>query len=246
MLKKLGFFLLVLFLSSCHLLRPSLMLKTKRNYKYDSLPQTPETAYRISSNDVLEFRMYSNDGFKLVDMTNIEGTNLGTNLRRGFEYHVEDDGTVKLPVIGRVLLKGLTIRDAETALEEKFSTYYNKPFILIKVTNRRVVVFPGSDGSARVIPLEYDNTTLLEALALAGGIYQNGKAYKVKLIRGDPTNPKVYLLDLSTLDGFKRSDPVLQANDIIYIEARPEYAQRVFSTIAPYISLITSTLVFYE
>ncbi|HEY6162407.1 MAG TPA: polysaccharide export protein EpsE, partial [Bacteroidia bacterium] len=133
-----------------------------------------------------------------------------------------------------------------TLLEDKFSVFYNKPFILIKVTNKRVVVFPGGDGSARVIPLDYDNTTLLEALALAGGIFQNGKAYKVKLIRGDPTNPKVYLLDLSTLDGFKRSDPVLQANDIIYIEAKPEYAQRVFATIAPYISLITSTLVFYE
>jgi polysaccharide export outer membrane protein len=223
------------------------MLKTPKNFKYDTLPKNPGTTYLISPNDVLEFRMYSNDGFKLVDMTNLEGgATLNNNLRKGFEYHVEDDGTVKLPVIGRIALKGVTVREAETLLEEKYAAYYQRPYILLKVTNRRVTIFPGNDGSAKVVPLEYDNTTLLEALALAGGIFQNGKAFKVKLIRGDPTNPKVYLLDLSTLDGFRRSDPVLQANDIIYIEARPEYAQRVFSTIAPYISLITSTLVFYE
>jgi polysaccharide export outer membrane protein len=247
MLKKLFYLLLLIGLSSCHVLRPSLMLKTPKNYKYDTLPKMPEVAYKISANDILEFKMYSNDGFKLIDMTTLEGSTVSNaSIRRGFEYHVAYDGTVKLPVLGIVPVKGLTVREAESFLEEKYSVFYNKPFIVLKVTNKRVIVFPGADGNAHVIPLENDNTTLMEALALAGGIYPNGKAYNVKLIRGDPKNPKVYLLDLSTLQGFEKSDPVLQANDIIYVEARPEYAQRVFSTIAPYMSFITSMIIFYE
>ena len=43
--------------------------------------------------------------------------------------------------------------------------------------------------------LENNNTTLLEALAIAGGI-STGKAKRIKLIRGDLKDPKVYLIDL--------------------------------------------------
>jgi polysaccharide export outer membrane protein len=246
MLRRLSYFLLfVVLLSGCNNLRPSLMMRTPKDYVFDSLPKVPDSTYRISNNDILEFRMYSNDGFKLIDMT-MENSNSGVNTRRGFEYVVEFDGTCKFPIIGRTLVKGLTIREAEVLLEEKYTTFYNKPFILIKVNNRRVIIFPGSEGTAKVVPLENDNTTLLEALAQAGGIYGNGKAYKIKLIRGDPKNPKVYLIDLSTIDGFKKYDPILQANDIIYVESRPRYASRVLTEITPYISLITSMIVFYE
>jgi polysaccharide export outer membrane protein len=223
------------------------MLRTPRDFKYDTLPLTPESTYRIAPNDVLELKIYTNDGFKLVDMNTLEGNTVGNpQLRRGFDYLVEFDGTVKLPVLGRTKINGLTVREAETMLEEKYSTQYNKPYILLKVTNRRVIIFPGNDGSAKVINLENENTTLMEALALAGGISGNGKAYRIKLIRGEPRSPRVYLLNLSTLDGFKQSDPVLQANDIIYVEAKPMYAQRVLSNITPYISLVTTLIIFYE
>ena len=240
MLRKFLFLFVVVALASCHVLRPNLMLKTDKKYTYDSLVKYPETPYKLSQNDVIEFKMFSNDGFKLIDMTTLEGTSNNLTLRRGFEYHVENDGTVKLPVLGRVKLNGMTIREAETFLEEKYTAYYNKPFILLKVTNKRVIVFPGSDGNAKIVPLENDNTTLLEALALAGGIATNGKAYEVKLIRGDPKNPLIFKMDLSTVEGFKASDPILQANDIIYVEARGRYATRIGTEIAPYLSLITS------
>ena len=240
MFKKLFLLFMVAALASCHVLRPNLMLKTDKKYRYDSLVKYPETPYKLSQNDVLEFKMFSNDGFKLIDMTTLEGTSNNLTLRRGFEYHIENDGMIKLPVLGRIKISGLTIREAELFLEEKYTTYYNKPFILLKVTNKRVIVFPGSDGSARIIPLENDNTTLLEALALAGGIAGNGKAYEVKLIRGDPKNPLVFKMDLSTIQGFKESDPILQANDIIYVEARGRYASRIGTEIAPYLSLISS------
>ena len=62
-----------------------------------------------------------------------------------------------------------------------------------------------------------DNTTLFEALAQAGGL-NGGKAYKIKIIRGDLRNPQIFLVDLSTIKGVVKSDFVLQANDIIYIE----------------------------
>jgi len=118
--------------------------------------------------------------------------------------------------------------------------------VQLKVTNNRVIIFPGGQGgTSTVITLSNTNTTLIEALALAGGI-SDGKAHKIKLIRGDLHNPKVYLIDLSTIEGMKASNLVLQANDIIYVEPRPKVAQRILENIAPYLTLLSTTLLIYN
>ncbi|MEX0636757.1 MAG: hypothetical protein WD135_08310, partial [Ferruginibacter sp.] len=124
--------------------------------------------------------------------------------------------------------------------------FYNKPFVLLEVTNRRVIIFPGSEGAAKVVSLEYDNTTFMEGLAAAGGISKDGKAYKVKLIRGDLKKPDVYLIDLSTIEGVKQADLVLQANDIIYVETKLRIGRDVMNNILPYLTFITTTILFIE
>jgi polysaccharide biosynthesis/export protein len=230
-----------LLFSSCKVLRPSLMLKTKRSYKYANIPQTPLQEYRISANDVIDFKIFSNDGFRLVDVTGDQSPAGGVG--RSSTYKVEFDGAVKLPILDYVPLKGMTIREAEAFLEEKYSVYYKSPYILLSVTNRRVIVFPGNEGAARVLPLTNDNTTLMEALALSGGVPDIGKAYRIKLIRGDSKQPEVYLINLSTIDGLKEGNVVLQANDIIYVEPRPRYAYKVISELAPYISILSSAII---
>jgi polysaccharide biosynthesis/export protein len=241
MRKLLLFILSAFLLSSCGIINPSIMLKTGRNYNYDAFADTAVRAYKLSPNDIIEFRMYSNNGFKLIDLTNTAAQN-NTFYNRAFSYDVEFDGTVKLPILGRVPLSGLTVREAENLLQEKYSAYYNDPFVMISVSNKRVIVFPGAAGSAQIVPLIYENTTLLEALATAGGIAQRGKAKKIKLIRGKLTDRKVYLIDLSKIEGLKQGDIILQANDIIYVEPRPDVARGIVTEIAPIISLISSTI----
>lgn len=235
--------LLVLF-SSCGWLNPNIMLKTGKDYSYDKLADSSQSKnYKISANDILEFRMYSNDGFKLIDLTSLNQVNRDNQLNTQNEYLVEQDGNVKLPLLGLTLLTGYTIREAETMLEEKYANFYVKPFILIEVTNKRVIVFPGSGGDAKVIPLVNNNTTLIEALALSGGISDDGKAKKVKLIRTVNEKSTVYLIDLSTIAGIKEGNTVLQANDIIYVEPRKKYATKAVQEIAPIISLLTSAFI---
>ena len=248
-MKKLLFFISAsLLLSSCYTLKPSIMLRTPKGYKYSTPPDKPAVEYKISINDVLDFRMYTNKGFKIIDLSAVGGGNSNnfSALKRSFDYLVEVDGAVKFPILGRITLKGLTIREPETLLEEKFTVYYNEPFVIIQVTNRRVIIFPGSEGDAKVVPLENENTTLLEALAIAGGISDNGKAKKIKLIRGDLKNPEVYLIDLSTIDGMKQANLVLQANDIIYVEARLRLGKTFIAEVVPYLSFITSMIIFYS
>lgn len=249
-MKKFLFPLIILsvLLSACNY-NSSIMLKTKKDYKYADIPKEDNPQYKISPNDIIEFRIYSNDGFKMIDIISGAGDGRALNtIQQGIHYLVEQDGQVKLPTIGRVKLSGMTLREAEMELEKMYSDYYIKPFVLLSVANKRVIVFPGSPGDAKVIKLENNNTTLIEALALAGGISEIGKAKRIKIIRRNLPEPQVYLIDLSTIEGIKQADLILQANDIIYVEPTKfsRISREILRDVATILSLITSALIAYR
>ncbi len=244
-MRKLLFLLItVVAFSSCRVLTPEQMLRTPPGYDYATFEDAePVEEYRIAANDVIFFRLYTNKGEKLIDPIDPYSDR---QREQQHNYLIEFDGMVKLPVIGRTYVEGMTVRQLEKYLEEKYSKYYNNPFVRVKVTNNRVIVFPGGrGGTAKVVPLENTNTTLFEALAMSGGI-ADGKAHKVKLIRGDLDNPQVFRIDLSTIDGVREADLVLQANDIIYVQPRARVPQRILENITPYLSILTSALLIYS
>jgi polysaccharide export outer membrane protein len=224
------------------------MLKTSKAYQYAKNPDSTNAAdYKISPNDILEFSLYSNDGFKLVDLTSLSSNNNNAfRVQNSIEYLIESNGDVKLPVLGKVRLSGYTIKDAQAFLEEKYAAFYVRPYVIVKVVNKRVIIFPGKAGDARVIPLVNNNTTLIEAIALAGGLADDGKAKMVKLIRENKGAHDVYLIDLSMIEGIKQGSMVLQANDIIYVEPRRRYAIRFLQEVAPIISIVTSAFILYS
>jgi len=230
------------------------MFKTGKNYPYKVDQTIGNVEYRLAPNDLLGFSVFTNDGFKLIDLTTgLGGTNSAsiggtatTNDDNAIQFQVDVDGMVKLPIIGKVKVTDLTIREAEKILEDKYSVYYNKPFVMLSVLNRRVMVFPGSGGSGTVVILENENTTLIEALAMAGGLAETGKADVIKLIRGDSRNPQVHLIDLSTVEGMKKSNMLLQANDIIYVEPIKNISQNILQELAPIVGIVTSLLLLYE
>mgnify|MGYP006194433573 CR=1 FL=1 len=247
MIKKISFYLVaIILLISCRPFNSSVMFKTKKDYEFDQLPQTQEIEYRISPNDKLSFRLFTNNGFKIIDITTTsDGNQNFLQNSNQITYLVEQDGRVNLPMIGRVHVAGKTLKETEFFLEDEYDKYWIDPFVMLEVTNRRVTVFPGSGGTGQVILLENNNTTLIEALALAGGIAESGKAKKIKLIRGHLTDPKVYKIDLSTIDGLQYADIILQANDIIYVEPIGVTARDVVGEFAPVMGFITGLITLY-
>lgn len=221
------------------------MLQTKKDYSYDKMSDSlSRLDYRITPNDMLQYRVFTNDGFKLIDLASQVNN---VYYRNDLDVLVESDGAIKMPMVGYVKLEGLTIREAEKLLEEKYSEFYVKPFVNIKVTNKRVIVFPGNNGVAKVLPLQNNNTTVLEALALSGGITEDGKAFKVKLIRNyRTTKPQVFLMDLSKIDGLAAGNTIVLANDIIYVEPRYRLARTLVTELTPVVTLISTTLLIYS
>lgn len=234
-----------LLLAGCAINR-DIMFKTPRDHVFDTVSDTLEREFKIQADDILSFRMYANDGFKMVDMVNEEQLRTTMSNRIIFNYLVYPDGHAKLPVIGEVQLAGLTVREAESLLEERYSAYYQKPFVLLTVGNRRVVVFPGGGGDARVVSLDNNNTTLLEVLARAGGVASRGDARHVKLFRRDGDTRKVMQFDLSDINNLKYADLVMQADDVIYVQPNPELARGLLREITPLVTLLSSVVLVWS
>jgi polysaccharide biosynthesis/export protein len=231
-------------LSGCTI-NSDIMFKTPNDYQFETFPDTVATnLFKIQPNDMLEFRLFANDGYKMIDMVSESaGRDLMMINRMTFTYFVEFDGLVKLPLLGRVPIAGLTTREAELLLEERYVEFYNRPFVQLQVMNRRVVVFTGQAGMSRTIPLDNNNTTLMEVLANAGGLSRRGKAKKVKLFRLDAQGGrKVYQFDLSTIDGLRHADIVMEGDDIVYVQPNAEIAREVLTDLNPIIALLTTVL----
>jgi protein involved in polysaccharide export with SLBB domain len=207
--------------------------------------------YRIQPNDFLDVRVYTNKGERIIDPNGelqfgspagpspsltprgsgatggrATASRTGGN-SSGLELLVQADGTVDMPIVGRVQLSKLSLRQADSTLQVLYSSYYREPFVQTRVTNNRVIILGASGGL--VLPLANDNMNLIEVLALAGGIdgggngsasvYRyGGKTSNIRIIRGDLKNPQIEQIDLSTISGMRRANLQMEPNDIIYIE----------------------------
>ena len=232
MISKTNLFLiatLLIIVSSCTI-NSNRMLRTPKNYEFDKIEnELSELEYQIDVNDQLTFQLYTNNGFQLIDMFSATG-NSGVQTQRmmqsgsgavvpvGGLYLVRIDSLIEFPIIGDINLVGKTIKEAEIYLENIFSEFYVDPFIVLGVSTRRVFLFSGSSGGeASVVNLGFNNMTLFEVLASAGGISSSNSSKKIKIIRRTKEGIKIFNADLSTINGINEGNMIMQSHDIIYI-----------------------------
>ena len=99
---------------SCRVINSNEMFKTDAKYKYSEFKPS-EKEYRLQPYDKLDIKIFANEGFKLVDVSQSTAQTASA-----FSYLVEYDGQVKMPTLGRIQIAGKTIREAEAMLEEKY------------------------------------------------------------------------------------------------------------------------------
>ncbi len=234
-----GLLLVVSFLSSCRSLTSNRMFETKSNYDYSEF-KVSQKEYIIQPFDKLSLKIFTNKGDRLID---VKGAS--KSMQDPLLYTIEYDGQVKVPTLGRIFLGGMTIREAEKLLEKEYQDYFKDPFVFIEVTNKRVIIFASGSSNGQVVSFSGDNFSLIEALAESGGITDYGKAYKIKLLRGDLNDPEVFHFNIRKMEDIKSVNFQLQSNDIIYVEDRPRYATKMLKEITPYLTLFTSIFTVY-
>ena len=217
-------FATILILDSCTI-NSNRMLKAPKGFVYDNIEtELNEIEYKINVNDQLTFQLYTRNGSQLVDM--YTQASKEENIMRlmqfqnvGSLYLVREDSLIEFPIIGNHNLVGKTIRKGEIYLKKLYSKFYVDPFIVLGVNTKRVFLFKGNtNGEASVVPLTYNNMTLFEVIASAGGIGQKNSSKKIKVVRKTSEGNKIFNVNLSTIEGIKYGNMIMQSHDVIYIK----------------------------
>lgn len=206
--------------------------------------ESARSNYLIKPNDMLNLSVFTNKGEMIVDPNFELVQNLNPQAlmsRNQFQYLVQNDGKVKFPLLGLVYIEGLTIQQAEDKLEKLYDSSYKETFVKLQFMNKRVTVLGATGG--QVIPLLNENTSVVEAIALAGGMPAQGKAQNIRLIRGYGTgNIEIFKLNLSKISTMKDGLKLVQENDIIYIEPWKRPVNQALRDVSPILSVISSVL----
>jgi polysaccharide biosynthesis/export protein len=213
------------------------MFQVPEGFALQEQMDTAEKNYIIQRYDQLEAEVFTNKGEKIIDP---DFRSSDTNPRGQSTqpvnptYEIDVNGIAKLPMIGEVKLEGLTIRQAEDVLQQAYSKFYTDAYVVLRYTNKRVIVLGAPGG--QVIPLTNENMHLVEVLALAKGLSNDAKSQNIRILRGG----QVYLADLSTFEGYVKNNIPIQSGDIVYVEPIRKPFTEGIRDYGPILSIITT------
>jgi polysaccharide biosynthesis/export protein len=213
------------------------MFKTGETSKIDQYKKEAERNYVIQKNDYLTLDVFTNDGERIVDpdfklMKDLPAQT--ANLRPELTYLVNAEGQAKLPLVGLIKVEGMKLIDAESILQKEYTRFYEKAFVRLNYTNKRVIVLGAPGG--QVIPLANENMTLVEILSLAKGLPNDAKAHNIRILRGD----QVFVADMSTIEGFAKGNMLMAHGDVVYIEPVRRPFVEGLRDYGPALTLLTS------
>lgn len=157
---------------------------------------------------------------RLENMSSTSGSTGSSNGQVSY-YTVDSYGDINFPVVGKIHIAGLTREQvAEKIFEELTSRNLVKdPIVTVEFANTRIAVL-GEVASPGRYTFNEDHLTILDAIAMAGDLTNNGVRDNIIVMRtieeGKQEAYRVNLLNAQEL----ASSPIyyLQQDDVIYVE----------------------------
>lgn len=223
-------FLLLCIVSSCITPRDTNFLQDiDKNYPIEQ----GELDYKIIQGDQLRLTIYTLDADmkKLFNVythplrggggaQSIEGLSAGGYLEANV-LNVYSDGSIKIPYIGKIYVKGLTILESKRLIADKLSTFFSnetkEPVTVDVVLANRYFSVLGEAGSSRVA-MRVPRINIYQALANSGTITSIGDIKNVKIIRQTSDGTEVKTFDLRSKDIVDSEFYYIQPNDVLYVQ----------------------------
>jgi len=147
---------------------------------------------------------------------------LHTDLTRN--YRVRTDGSILMPLVGRMQASGSSREQLEDRILEAYAAYIVNPLATVDVEyspSRKVTVL-GEVERTSVLPLTSPRTTVLDVIASSGGISVDGDRTGVLIARRIDGRTVIKHYDMNALftpdDPNMRTEiPYVQAGDVIYV-----------------------------
>lgn len=159
-------------------------------------------------------------------------------------YLVDVNGDIQFPTLGTLHVKGKTRLELQEAITQRLIAggYMNKPMVDVRFMNFKVFVLGTSDGG-KVLNINNERCTFLEALAMAGGLNQYSKRDRIAVMREVNGKMVTHFLDPRSSEVFNDPFFLLQQNDIIITQSfRRAYLQDSFNTSMSVVTAIASVL----
>ena len=139
----------------------------------------------------------------------------------GPDVRVHDDGTIMLPMVGRLKVAGLDLKGVEQAIYDAHVPAYVKDmsvFVQLGGPEETTVVVVGAAGQSGLVRLPRNERNVLYALSRAGGFGATGNGrVHVRPVR--PERPPV-TYDLTDINDLRRAllAPPLESGDMLVVE----------------------------
>ncbi len=132
-------------------------------------------------------------------------------------YLVDKSGYINFPVIGKVLLTGLTKEQATDKLTSEIKAHVKNPIVNVRFLNFKITVI-GEVNAPSTFTVETEKINVLEALGLAGDMTSFGKRENVLIIREQQGVRRATRINLNNKEVLNSPFFYLQQNDIVYVE----------------------------
>ena len=249
-------FVAMIFLSSCGSRNNQTLFNAATDVVTDTIKQVyvvndqgmGDIYYKIKINDLITIRNLQNKEWGSLKSAGPTATQTATD---NSTYKIEADGTANLPAIGKVLLAGLTRREATQKLQDSYgnSNYLKDPIIELNIVNLKVTVLGEFNKQGNFL-LEKENANLIDIISEAGGLTKSADPKTLKIIRGNRSNPEIIYVNLNDIKSLASRKLILQNNDIIYIQptkgaALAERLQKSNNIIQPILVVVNLAILIF-
>ena len=176
----------------------------------------------IQPNDILSVKITADDMELAIPYNlsagngaqNIQGTQL---LLQG--YLVSNEGEINIPVLGTILVKGLTYTQIEEKIQKELTEkqLLKNPVVVCRIVNAKVTIL-GEVRSPGTYTFYENNLTILQALGLAGDLNITGVRKKIKVVRMENNQQLVGEIDLTQKDWMNSPFYFIKPNDVIVVD----------------------------
>jgi len=146
----------------------------------------------------------------------LSSTTMGsTQQERGFL--VNSKGYLRLPLIKKVRIAGLSQTQAEDKISHLYRTYLKHPDIQVEVINKRAYVI-GEVNTPGEVPLPNERITLLQLLAKAGDMTDSANRSSILIIKnGQMSRVHTKVVNLTDMNAIATASLMIEPNDIVYV-----------------------------
>lgn len=161
-------------------------------------------------------------------------------------YLVDANGNIDFPVLGEIHVQGLTRLQLQDTIASRLEQngYIKNPLVMARFLNFKVFFLSSSGG--KVLNVNNERCTFLEALAMSGGLDWYTRRDRIGVMREVDGKRVIHYLDPRSTSIFDDDFFVLQQNDIIFTEEMGyKFFNNNLNTVLALISSITSLVSIY-